>query len=109
MRSILGILRYVLIVLLCLSWQCKQSTQSTKTTVTIEDIWLSDYVDNDEDGYSSNADINIALSTNKSSVEFFVVLGIRLHDSSNMDPFTPCFTSVYLEVKGDSVPVLIMP
>jgi len=102
MRSILGNLKYILIVLIGLSWHCKQSTQSTKTTVTIDDIWLSDYVDNDEDGYWSNADINIALSTNKSSVEFFVVLGIRSHDSSNMNSFTICFTSVYLEIKGDT-------
>jgi hypothetical protein len=72
MRSILGNLNYIFLVLFCLAWQCKQSTQSTKTNVTIDDIWLSDYVDNDEDGYWSNADINIALSTNKSSTEIFV-------------------------------------
>jgi hypothetical protein len=77
------LLRFLIVPLLILQLvDCSSPTKSKSkpTVITITDIWFSDAIDNDGDGYYSEARFNFDLDVNKSSLEVFILLGIRVYD-----------------------------
>jgi hypothetical protein len=89
-------------LLFLFSTQCTSPTKSKpkKTLVTIADVWFSDAVDNDGDGFYSYARLNFDLDVNKSSFEAFVVIGVRFYDPADTAAYYEYFKSADFEISG---------
>jgi hypothetical protein len=81
---------------------CESPSNPEPTQVRITDVWFSEFIDGDNDGYYSDANLNFNLTVNKSKTNVFVVLGVRATDSADTAKYVSCFTSVSLEVLKDS-------
>jgi hypothetical protein len=89
-------------VFIVLFWHCTSPTKpsSDKTSqLVITDIWVSDAVDTDEDGYCSNLYLNFDLDVANGSKEVFIKLGYRTTNAGTQD-FILCFESVAFTVSG---------
>ena len=79
-------------------FNCSNSTSSKKSTPTIveiSDVWITEPIDNDGDGYNSYLKLNFDLDVNKSdSVEVFVLLGVRVTDPMDTASYYLYFESV---------------
>jgi hypothetical protein len=98
MKTLIGIS----IVIIVFFWQCSSPTKPSndKTSqLIIENIWVSDAVDNDEDGYYSNLYLNFDLDVANGSKEVFVKLGYKTTNAGTQD-FVLCFESVSFTVSG---------
>ena len=89
-------------LLFLFSTQCTSPTKSKskKTVVSIADIWFSDAVDNDGDGFYSYARLNFDLDVNTSSFEVFVIIGVRFYDPADTAAYYQYFKSVNFEISG---------
>ena len=68
--------------------------------VEIEDVWLSDMIDHDNDGYYSDGRLYFDLGTNKIiGVQSFVWLGYKCSDYVDSNTYHKCFVTVDLTVK----------
>ena len=83
MKIILRFFYIVLIILLAVFLaNCTSSTdsKSKKQVVSFQDVWFSDAVDNDGDGYNSYARLNFDLDVSRGNLEVFVKIGVRFTD-----------------------------
>ena len=95
MKIILRLLYIVIVILLAVFLaNCTSSTdsKSKKQVVSFQDVWFSDAVDNDGDGYNSYARLNFDLDVSRGSLEVFVKIGVRF-----TDPLDTASYYLYLE------------
>ena len=85
-------------------YDCSSPTKSKKkTVVTISDVWITDAIDIDGDGYNSYLRLNFDLDVNKSdSINVFVRLGIRVSDPMDTASYIPLFESIDFKIAGTS-------
>lgn len=84
-------------------FQCTSPTKSnkTKTQVTVNNVWLTNEVDNDGDGYNSYLRLNFDLDVNREdSTEVFVILGARVSDPLDTATYYLYFESVDFKISG---------
>ncbi len=62
---------------------CQKSQESTKQTLTIKDIWITDSEDMDGDGYVSYYRLNFDLDVNTGSKDVFIWVGIQFYDQAD--------------------------
>ena len=101
------ILRFLTIpIVLLFLFACSSSTKSNKrtpTVVTISDVWITDAIDIDGDGYNSYLKLNFDLDVNKpDSVEVFVLLGFRVTDPMDTASYYLLFESLDFKIAGSS-------
>ena len=75
---------------------CDNSSEPTSTTLRIDDVWIGDIIDTDEDGYISDANVYFNLITNTNNLDVFVELGIRETTDNPDEVFELCFRSAAL-------------
>lgn len=82
--------------------QCSNPTKSKskKTVVTIMDIWFSDAVDNDGDGFNSYARLNFDLDVNTSSYNVFIIIGLRFYDQADTGTYYLYLKSENFNIEG---------
>jgi len=92
-----------LFILFCLLWTCSSPTKTKqKTQVSIEDVWIENRLDQDGDGYASDAHVYFRLKTNVDRAEVIIKLGIRESDPMDETQYTLCFQSENIMVEGSS-------
>jgi len=94
-------------IVLLLIWSvyfpaCTSSTDSSskKVTVSFQDVWLSDEVDNDQDDYVSYVRLNFDLDVSKGSKEVFVKIGVRVTDPMDTSTFYLYMQSIPFTISG---------
>ena len=93
-------LNYLFIFSIFFLIQCSKSpTKPKEPLISIRDVWFSETVDNDNDGYSSYAKFNFDLDVNQGSSEVFVKLGIRVTDT---ETYYVYFESVDFTIEGST-------
>jgi hypothetical protein len=88
---------------------CDNPSESITTTVKIDDVWLDDFIDTDNDGYFSDANLYFNLKTNKSNTDVFVQLGIRQSSNDPADLYDLCFESEDLTLDSDDDNIWYIP
>jgi hypothetical protein len=73
--------------------------------VTLDNMWISDTVDTDLDGYNSSFHFNFDLNAAGGSKDVFVLLAARPYDPSDKDPYFSYFTSADFTVAGNVLDV----
>lgn len=73
--------------------------------VTIGNMWISDTVDTDGDGYYSSFHLNFDLNATGGSKEVFVMLARRFYDPNDTEPYIEYFTSADFTVTGNELDV----
>ena len=101
------ILRFLTIpIVLLFLFDCSSPTKSNKRTpivVTISDVWITDAIDIDGDGYNSYLRLNFDLDVNKpDSLEVFVRLAFRVTDPMDTASYFYIFESVDFKIAGES-------
>jgi hypothetical protein len=71
--------------------------------VIITDLWLSDSVDVDEDGYFSSFRLNFNLDVPLGSKDVFVMLAARYHDPGDTEAYDPYIISQDLNITGNDL------
>lgn len=80
-----------------------KSNKSSKTIVQIANVWISDALDNDGDGYNSYVRLNFDLDVNKpDSIDVFVILGVRITDPMDTASYYVYFESIDFKIAGQS-------
>ena len=98
-NKLLFILPFVLLI------QCNSKSTikpEEPSVVSIRDVWFSDGVDNDGDGYFSYAHFNFDIDVNKGSMEIFIKLGVRVTSPSDTATYYIYFESVDFPVEGST-------
>jgi hypothetical protein len=82
---------------------CNQSTSSNTPALKITpvNLWLSDVVDVDGDGYASYLHLNMDLDVNRNSIEIIAVIGVRLHDPADTAGYYMYFQSPPFDIGGE--------
>lgn len=73
--------------------------------ITIGNMWVSDTVDTDLDGYNSSFHFNFDLNATGGSKDVFVMMAARPYDPSDADPYFSYFTSSDFTVSGNDLDV----
>jgi len=73
--------------------------------VTIGNMWISDTVDTDLDGYHSSFHFNFDLNATGGTKDVFVMLATRLYDPGDTDPYYTYFTSADFTISGNEIDV----
>jgi hypothetical protein len=92
----------ICVVFIMFFWHCSSPTKpsSEKTSrLVITNVWISDAVDLDEDGYCSNLYLNFDLDVANGSKEVFIKLGYKTTGDESQT-YTLCFESVRFTVSG---------
>ena len=71
-------------------------------TVIITDIWFSNFIDNDNDGFSSSARLNFDLDTNVDDFSVVVKIGIRHHSDVASDLYVTYLQSKAFTISGET-------
>lgn len=91
----------VVICLICINHSCDKSNEQQGTpNVTIKSIWISDKVDDDDDGYSSYARLNFDLDTDFDESDVTVKLGVRDHSTNATQTYDVYFESAFFTIVG---------
>lgn len=82
---------------------CNQSTSSNTPALKITpvNLWLSNVVDVDGDGYASYLRMNMDLDVNRNSIELVAVIGVRLHDPADTAGYYMYFQSPPFDIGGE--------
>ena len=98
-------------IIVCLSiifhFNCKKVIEPLAeiipAKVEIEDVWLTDMIDHDSDGYFSDGRLYFDLSTNKTlGVKCFAWLGYKLSVYVDSNIYYKCWVSIDLNIKKGS-------
>jgi hypothetical protein len=100
MKNLANFLKWVLILSGIVLMMCSSPTEEKEVTVMISEVWFSDTVDNDNDGYNSYARLNFDVDVSEGVMTLFVKLGLRLTDPSNVAPFTLYLESTDFSITG---------
>ncbi|MBN2355653.1 choice-of-anchor H family protein [candidate division KSB1 bacterium] len=95
-------LQCTLIVTTLVYINCSSPTKSDDIVVTIRNIWISNAVDNDTDGYQSSLRLNFDIDVSKGNITLFVKLGVRQAGLSNSTPYTVYFESAAFSITGSN-------
>ena len=72
---------------------CETPSESVTTQIKINEVWFDEFIDTDNDGYYSDANLYFNLSSNTNNINVFVNLGIRISSDDPGDLYDLCFES----------------
>jgi hypothetical protein len=100
------IISFFIIVIIASVFNCCSQKVSVGSeddpTVTIKNIWFSNYIDKDNDGYSSYARLNLDLDTNTDDFSIIVKISVRPHSNISSDPYDIYFQSAPFTINGET-------
>jgi len=101
----------IILLLVLLIWVigCDNPSESITTTVRIDDVWIDDFVDTDNDGFYSDANLYFNIRTNTNDLDVFVQLGIRENSDNPDDLYDLCFESTDLSLDKDKDNIWFIP
>ncbi|MBN2357328.1 choice-of-anchor H family protein [candidate division KSB1 bacterium] len=92
----------ICIGMICLHCPSKNPTDSETPKVFIKNVWFTNVVDTDHDGYSSYARLNFNLDTNVGQFRVAVKIGVRNHTGNAAQPYNTYFESSAFIIEGET-------
>jgi hypothetical protein len=103
MKKIIKISKLVVLFSLLFYFSCDEiDNPLVPTAVNINDVWITHHVDNDSDGYYSDARFYYTLNCNEKKVKCFSWLGYKRTVDTNTDTYQCCFQSTDFYVEKDN-------
>ena len=112
MRNILKSILLVFVILINQVFYCSSPNKSStdKTAIVIHDIWMTEQIDRDGDGYFYTSKLNITMNLTKGSQEVFIRLYYRQSGSTDSEILNPYYQTenILINNQGPTDTVQIM-